>query len=60
MDPDVNFVLAMDVIMCTAGVENVLRTHLCTSPTGLGAELLWSGLEFVMMVALSSKVFKEH
>ena len=25
-----------------------------------GAEVLWSGLEFVMMVALSSKLFKEH
>jgi hypothetical protein len=26
----------------------------------LEAEVLWSGLEFVMMVALSSKLFKEH
>jgi hypothetical protein len=35
-------------------------TIACTSPTVLDAEVLWSGLEFVMMVALSSKLFKEH
>jgi hypothetical protein len=28
---------------------------LCTSPTILEAEVLWSGLEFVMMVALKEK-----
>jgi hypothetical protein len=39
---------------------NVLRTNVCTSPTVLEAEVLWSGLEFVMMVALSSKLFKEY
>ena len=33
---------------------NVLWTSVCTSPTVLEAEVLWSGLEFVMMVALSS------
>ena len=54
------FVLAMDVIVCTAGVGNALRTSMCTSPTVLEAEVLWSGLEFVMMVALSSKLIKEH
>ena len=58
MNPDFHFVLAMNVIMCTAGVVNVLRTSLCTIPTVLEAELLWSGLEFVMMVALSSNFFK--
>jgi hypothetical protein len=26
----------------------------------LEVEVLWSGLEFVMMVALSSRLFKEH
>jgi hypothetical protein len=36
------------------------RTSVCTSPTVLEAEVLWSGLEFVTMVALSSKLFKEH
>ena len=57
VNPDFHFVLAMDVIVCTAGVGNVLRTSVCTSPTALEAEVLWSGLEFVMMVALSSKLF---
>jgi transposase len=60
MNPDFNFVLAMDVIACTAGVGNVLRTSVCTNPIILEAEVLWSGLEFVMMVALSSKLFNEH
>jgi hypothetical protein len=60
MNPDFDFVLAMDVIVCTAGVENVLWTSVCTSPTVLEAEVLWFGLKFVMMVALSSKLFKEH
>jgi hypothetical protein len=32
--------------------------HVCTRPTILEAEVLWSGLEYV--VALSSKLFKEH
>jgi hypothetical protein len=54
MTPDFHFVLAMDVIVCTAGVGNVLRTSVCTSPTVLEAEVLWSGLEYVMMFALSS------
>ena len=50
----------MDVIVCTTGVGNVLRTSVCTSLIVLEAEVLWSGLEFVMMVALSSKLFNEH
>ena len=49
--PDFYFVLAMDVIVCTAVVGNVLRTSVCTSPTVLEAEVLWSWLKFVMMVA---------
>ena len=52
--PGFHFALAMDVIVCTAGVGHVLRTSVCTSPTALEAEVLESGLEFVMMVALSS------
>ena len=60
MNSDDDFVLAMYVIVCTAGVENVLRTSVCTGPTVLEAEVSWSGLEFVMMVALNSKLFKEH
>jgi len=60
MNADFHFVLAMDVIVCTAGVGNVLRTSVCTSLVVLEAEVLWSGLEFFMMVALSSKLFKEH
>jgi len=60
LNPNFHFVLVMDVIVCTAGVGNVLRTSVCTSPTVLEAEVLWSGLEFVMMVALSSKLFKYH
>jgi hypothetical protein len=60
MNHDFHFVLAMDVIVCTAAVGNVLRTSVCTSPTVLEAEVLWSGLEFVMMVALSQKLFKEN
>jgi hypothetical protein len=42
MNPDFHFVYAMDVIVCTAGVENVLRTSVCTSSTVLEAEVLWS------------------
>ena len=60
MNPDLHFVVAMDVFVCTAGMGNVLRTRVCTSPTILQAEVLWSGLEFGMMVAFSSKFFKEH
>jgi hypothetical protein len=59
MNPDFHFVLAMDIIVCTAGVGNVLRTSVCTSLSVLESEVLWFGLEFVMMVALSSKLFKE-
>ena len=55
MNPDFHFVLAMDVIVCIADVGNVLRTKVFTSPTVLEAEVLWCGLEFVMMVALSSE-----
>jgi hypothetical protein len=40
----------MDVIVCTAGVGNVLRTSVCTSPTALEAEVLGSGLEFVIII----------
>ena len=60
MNPDFHFVLAMDVIVCTAGVGDVLPTNVCTSPIVLKAEVVWSRLEFVMMVALSSTLFKEH
>ena len=60
MNPDFHFVLAMDVIVCTTGMGNVLRTSVCKSPTVLEAGGLRSGLEFVMMVALSSKLLKEH
>jgi hypothetical protein len=35
-------------------------TDQCVYESVLEAEVLWSGLEFVMMVALSSKLFKEH
>jgi hypothetical protein len=59
MNLDFHFVLAIDVIVCTAGVWNILRTSVCTSPIVLEAEVLLSGLEFVM-VALRSKLFKEH
>ena len=60
MNPDFHFVLAMDVIVCTTGVGNALWTSVCTTPTVLETEVLWSGLEFVMMVELNSKLFKEH
>ena len=59
INPDFHFILAIDVIVCTAGVGNVLRTSVCASPTVLEAQVLWSGLEFVMMVARSSKLFKD-
>jgi hypothetical protein len=39
------------------GGEHVYRVH---PSDRFGGEVLWSGLEFVMMVALSSKLFKEH
>jgi hypothetical protein len=60
INPDFHLLLAMDVIVCTAGMENVLRTIVCVNPTVLEPEVLWSVLEFVMMVAFSSKLFKEH
>jgi hypothetical protein len=60
MNPDFHFVLEMDVIVCIAGVGNILRTCVCTSQTVLETEVLWSGLEYVMMVAHSSKLLKEH
>ena len=60
MNPDFLVVSAMDVIVCTTGVGNVLRISVCTSPTVLEVEVLWSGLEFLMMVALSLKLFTEH
>ena len=61
MNPDFHFVLAMDVIVCIAGVDHVLRTSMCMIPTVLEAvPVFWSGLEFVMMVALGSELFKEH
>ena len=59
MNPDFHFDLAMNIIVCTQA-GNVLPTSLCTSPTVLEAKVLWSGLEFVRMVALASKLFKEH
>jgi hypothetical protein len=34
-----------------AGLGYVLRTSVCTSPTFLEADVLWSGLKFIMMVA---------
>ena len=46
MNLDFHFVLAMDVIVCTAGVGNILRISVCTSPTVLEVEVLWSGLEY--------------
>jgi hypothetical protein len=49
-----NFVLAMDVIVWAADMGSVLRTSVCTSPTVLEAEVLWSGLEFVQ------HLLKEH
>jgi hypothetical protein len=52
--------LTAQLMTCTRGVGNILRTSVCTSQTVLEVEVLWSGLEFVMMVALSSKLFKEH
>jgi hypothetical protein len=51
MNPDVHFVHAMGVIVCTVGVGKDLRTSVCTSSTVLEAEV---------MVALSSKLFKKH
>ena len=58
INPDFHFGLAMDVIVCATDVGKVLRTSVGTSPTVLEAELLWSGLEFVVMVELSSKFLR--
>jgi transposase len=52
--------LTMDVIVCTTSVGNVLRTSVFTCSTVLEADVLWRGLELVMMVALSSKLLQEH
>ena len=52
--------LTMDVIVCTTSVGNVLRTSVFTSSTVLEADVLWRGMELVMMVALSSKLLQEH
>jgi hypothetical protein len=56
MNSDFHHVLAMDVIVCTATVGNILRTSVYASPAVLEAEVLWSGREFVMMVALNIKI----
>ena len=60
MNPHFYFVLAMEVIVCTAGVGIALRTSKCTGPTVVEPKLLSSVLEFAMMIALSSKLFMEH
>ena len=60
MNPDFRFVLAMEVIVCTASVGIVLRTGECMSPTVVESEVLRSVLKFAMMIALSSKLFMEH
>ena len=46
MNLDFHFVLAMNAIVCTASVENVLRTSVCTSPTvfGGGSVKVWDGI----------------
>ena len=54
MNPDFHLALTMDVIVCAAGEENVLRTSLSTSLIVLETAVLWSGLEFVMMVVLKN------
>jgi hypothetical protein len=46
----------ISVFLCTAGVGNVLWTNVCTSPIVLEAEVLWSGLQFVLIL----KLLKEH
>ena len=43
-----------------ASVGHVLQTSVCAGPTVLEAEVLWSGLKFLVMVTLSSKLFTEH
>ena len=60
MNPHFHFVSAMEVIVCTADVGIVLWTSKCMSPTVVEPEVLRSVLEFVMMIALSSKLFMEH
>ena len=52
MNSDFHFALAMNFIVCTVAVGNVIRVR-----SFWVAEVLWSGLEFAMMVALSSKLF---
>jgi hypothetical protein len=46
MHPDFHFVLAMNIIVCTASAWNVLPTSLCTSPTvfGGGSVMVWTGI----------------
>jgi hypothetical protein len=56
INPDFHFALAMDVIMWTADMGNILQTSVCTSPTILEVEVLWSGLEFVWRFAEFSNV----
>ena len=60
LNPDFHFVLAMDLIVCTQSWETFYGPSVCMSPTVLEAEVLFSGLEVVMMVAPSSKLFKVH
>jgi hypothetical protein len=36
MNPNFHFVLAMDVIVCTAGMGNILWTSVCMSPDSFG------------------------
>ena len=52
----------MDVIVCTAGMGGRF-TDQCVYESdrfGAGSIMVWAVLEFVMMVALSSKLFKGH
>jgi hypothetical protein len=60
MNPHFRFVLAMEVIVCTADVGIVLRTSKFMSPTVVEPEVLRSVLEFAMMITLGSKLFMEH
>jgi hypothetical protein len=60
MNPYFHIVLVMEVIVCTTGVGNALRTsaRVCMSPTVLEAEVLWSqGLLWLQKSRLVSRFY---
>jgi len=52
----------VDVIVCTAGMDNVFADQCVyeSDHVGAGSAMVWAVLKFVMMVALTSKLINGH